>query len=352
MRNTIKIVIFTFLIISIIGIDKLKAQDSCQVAVIEANRAFENGDYDKVILLVGKRINTCGYNKETKQQLYKILAASYSELDEIEKADQQTYKFIKKNPEYQTQSTDPDLFKKSLSNFYIRPRFAVGANFSIQKASNTILKQYQVLDYPGYNVKYSHKYYQIVDFTAQYYFSENFSLILDLGSTNIRTEKYVEYPDFYSLTYNESNFYAFVNVLFSYNLLKYKFASLSALTGTGNSILQPGTTNYTIGYSYANSGLNEIEGTLKNGRRELVPAYILGFSINIQFDRFTLKVQPRYSADLITRNLPEARYANPELNLYYYHIDDDYSLKHTELIIGASYNISYKVKHKYRKNYK
>ncbi len=352
MKNIIKILIFTFLVISFVGISKLKAQDSCHTAVIEATRAYENGDYERVISLVGERINTCSYNKDTKQQLRKILSASYSEIDEIEKADQQTYRFIKRNPEYQTQSTDPDLFKKSLSNFAVRPRLSVGANLSFQRVSFNVLKQYQVLDYPGYNVNYTDRNFQILEFSLQYYFSQKLSVILDFGTTRLKTEKTFEYPDYYTLTYNESSFYGLMNMIISYNLFNYKLISVSAVGGTKNYILQPGTTNYTIAYNLNNSGITETEGTLKNGRRFLNSGYILGLSINTQYERFNIKIQPRFSADFLQNNIPSYRYSNPDLNLNYYYIDDDYSLKQIELIVGVSYNLSYKVKHKYRKNFK
>lgn len=352
MKNTIKIIIFTFFVISFIGINKLQAQDSCQIAIVDATRAFENGDYEKVISLVGERINTCKYNKNTKQQLRKILSASYYEIDEIEKADQQTYRFIKKNPEYQIQSTDPDLFKKSLSNFAIRPRLSVGANLSFQRVSFNVLKQYQVLDYPDYNVNYTNKNYQILEFSLQYYFNQKLSIILDLGTTRLKTEKTFEYPDYYTLTYNESNFYGLTNVVISYKLFNYKLISVSAVGGIKNYILQPGTSNYTIAYNLNNSGIIETEGTIKNGRRELNSGYILGLSLNTQYERFNIKIQPRFSADFLQNNIPSYRYENPNLNLNYYYIDDDYSLKQIELLIGVSYNLSYKVKHKYRKNFK
>ncbi len=318
--------------------------DSCQLAYVEANKAFTNGDYKLVIDLLKDRTNACDYSRETKLQILKLLSASYSEMDEIEAAEKQTYKFIKKSPEYELQSIDDKQFINNFNKFKIRPNWAFGMDLIVMNSEINVQKKYKILNTDTYELNYSNKKSYVLNIVIIKHLSKRIFSSSEFTNYNVRFSKNYSYGENLDYVFNESFFVLKVSEAVGLKILRYKNLSFNFIAG---------------GYGYYIQNLDldqEVEGEkvdldydFQKMRMPGNGGIVYGMLINYKHQRFNFRIQTKRSRDFFSHNIANQRYMYPDLNIKYFYVDDDILFSMQELTFGVAFNIFYKVKHKYHK---
>lgn len=336
------LLVFSILIFS----NKVFSQNDCESAFVEATNEFEIGNYQKVIELMQNRISECDYSKETKLQIYKMLTSSYKEIDDIENSEYYTLKFIRKEPEYSIQSIDQVSFINSFQKFSCRPNWTVGITFSMIRSDIAILSHYQIFQNVNEELSYSADNQNILTFYFQKYFSKRFSTIVDFTNYNFNIVKTVNFDEFYNYVYTESSFISRFTNYYSLNLFNKRRVGINCNVGWYAYLYSKNT--YKLQYTY--SGIEDVlTGDVSEKKRwQGVVGVTGGLSLNYKFDRFSVVLLYRYMTDFFPINNPSERYRNTDLIFDYYLIDDDFKIAQNEIQIGFSYNLIYKIKHKYK----
>jgi len=343
-ENKLYKILLIFFVLALANITKSYSQDSCQIAIVEATAAFDNGNYQKVVDLLKDRINECDYSRDTKLQVYKLLVASYAEIDEIEISEKNALKFLKHNPEYDFLSTDPLTFKNSISKYSIRPNYTFGLDLNIMFITSNVIKSYKIIEDPNYTVTYKDKLSIPFNTAIQKHFTQRFSTCFEFKNYKIETIKNASFSNNYRYesiikfsTFKLTN----LNI---YQIIRFNKISLNAFGGFYGYVSKSSEFSIT-------PFTNNIQGEMYDiyNTRYLNVGYTSGLSLIYKIERFNLKIQARYSEDYLLLNRVENRYANPFLNINYLYVDDDIRFSQFEVLIGISYNFFYKIKHKYKK---
>ena len=97
--DSYKILIITLILI-FVGVIPVFSQNENERELRQAAQFYENGQYEKVVSLLSEKLASYGSEKALYEQAAKLLIASYSKLDEIEKGEAATFEFLKRNPIY------------------------------------------------------------------------------------------------------------------------------------------------------------------------------------------------------------------------------------------------------------
>jgi len=351
--------IICFLLIFIFEFNSnLKAQDSCEVAFVEANKAFADGNYQKVISLLEKRLVICGYSRDTKLQILKLLSSSYYELDEIELAEKYTQKFVKMDPEYEIQSIDDKAFINNFEKFEKRPNWIFGIDFIYYKPKINVLKTFTIMDTETYESWYQIKPEFTYNIIIQKNWSKKFASTAEFINGSITYTKFYNYNDtlnfeleekFYRLKYALINSFMFANsnIDISSEYKKFKFIkniSINYLYGIYFNQIKNPTIKLT-----KNGDEVDVDFNIEKLRIPFNVGFTTGFLINYKYERFNFRFQYKYSRDQLSHNIKVARYNYASFNLDNYYVDDDLKFTQTEFSLGLAFNLTYKIKHKYKK---
>jgi hypothetical protein len=321
---------------------RLQAQDVCQQAVIDAKLEFEYGNYQKVIELLNEKINTCDYSKATKLEVYKFLISSYTEIDEIETAEKLTYEYLKKNPEYEFQNIDPFSFTNSISKFSVRPNYSFEIDFNTMFRKINVEKTFKIFDEEDYFSVYNSNVSPVFNIVIQKHFTKRFSNALEFSNYNVKIVKSVRYSNYCGYISTESFGVSRFSIFSLYQFLNIKNISVTFLAGIY--LYQSKSNELKIDFTIPEN--KEPYEKYKTRTIENL-GFATGLSFDYKIDKITLKIQARYVIDGSLFNKTYERYSIPDLNINNFYVDDNVRISQTEIIFGVSFNIFYKIKHKY-----
>lgn len=132
-----------FLILVFTGISFRALSQDCIQNLESANRAYYNGQFEKIEQLLAGCIET-GFDKLQKTEALKLLVNSFLILRDDEAAGKYLYRLLKTEPEYDLQSNDIPEFRKMYETYRIRTRFTFGITTGV------LLPDYQILHYRSY----------------------------------------------------------------------------------------------------------------------------------------------------------------------------------------------------------
>ncbi len=138
-NKLIKYQLFVFLFISsFLFSEIIIAQEICgEVALNEARKNYETGNFNKVILLLKPCIEK-EFNEKQKIQAYRILSETYIALDSLSSAYDAAFSLIKINPNFEPNLFDPPKFIKMINE--IKEMGAVQQVTSVSKKPENLLE--------------------------------------------------------------------------------------------------------------------------------------------------------------------------------------------------------------------
>jgi len=324
------------------------SQNKCKDELAKAIELYNAGLYEKAIEMLENNMKTCKYKNNEKKQALKYLAAAHYEIDNIEQGDKATYTFLKKEPLYEAQTTDPLLFIEALQKYEQYPSLSINTSLGLTRFKPIISEIYTVWD----NADYTQEYI-ITDYTS-FSNSVNKSLLKGLNFSfgiNISNFTYgrkILFTDTTFINFKETSFEFKVPLELNYTKQLYKKISASVYAGVyyvryNNPKVSLAGSEF--GYDMLNQFIENSSDFTKFRNIDNVGAS-LGFSINYSTNRFLIHLKASNYVNGLTYTKKEnGSITGLELNTYY--ADDLFAIREATFSLGVSYIFSYKVKSKY-----
>ncbi len=336
------------------------SQSACEDRVLEAEKQYEEGKYNKVVNILESVLEECDLSNLKKSELMKYLSGAYYEMDELEEADKYLMKFIKKNPYYELNvNNDPYAFREELNKFKTWPLFFVGVGAGIPINNIIVEKIYPVSDPTVVDYDQPITSSQAISFMFEFgwninsYFSINSGMGVTLMSLSQSIPMYSGLNFNYTETIIQANIPAYFK--FSYPL---KNGLIPAIY-FGGDITQLNDANYSYNYSQSGYIDQEYEYLLQRKRenasvdsldirRNLYRnAIIAGARLSYRLNRIQIYLDLRYRRELDLYNNPNERYFHPDLYISNNYVLPDFKIESYQISLGINLNFAYKVKSKY-----
>lgn len=328
----------------------------CQEEVDKANRLFDEGLFREAEKVTKLALETCDFNKHQYDEMLKLLASIYFEMDEIELGNQYMADFLKRNPFYiGNKRSDPLQFRQALRKLKAFPRFSVALKGGSFLGQVDTKKVFPVLDTADY----------LQDYTIKPVFQGGIETSLNLNSyfsvgleSNIRIQKmFHQVPQYSQITfhYQEKNFSASFPFTIGFSFPQGRLFSAKVYAGAEIAYFLQAT--YSYYYSIEGEVSSENSGylNLKQENQKILPlernqyriAALAGIKLQYKLERLNFFVDFRYKREFSLYNNPDNRYENPELYLINNYIFPDMSLNYMDISLGMAINFSYIIKSKY-----
>jgi len=332
----------------------IKAQ--CQEKIDEANRLFDEGIYRDAEKLIKSTLADCDLNKTQENELLKLIASVYYEMDELELGDEYTQEFIKKNPYYiSSKKNDPAQFREAIQKLKSFPRFSVGLRGGVPLGYVDSYKVYPVLDSADYSKPYTMKPSFIIGMD----FSWNMSSYLSLGTgVGLRFNKIQhQVPQYNQLYFNYEELNSSITLPLT---LQFSIPTGGAFVPTfygggevelfwkaAYSYAYTGNSNISKDFSfYLNRKRNNVEIN-SDERAQYRYGALAGLRLNYKLQKFSIFADCRYVKEFVLYNNPNKRYNSAELIVDNSYNLGDIKLQSIDISVGFQYHFSYKVKSKY-----
>jgi tetratricopeptide (TPR) repeat protein len=328
--------------------------EDCLTRLTDAESAYQNGQFNNCIDVLERALNLCIYSRSDKLRALEILAKSYVETGEMDKADATVNLLLKNFPHYESNDPEnPELYNRLVKKYAIHPRFTIGAKNTANWLRRPTTKVYSVLDGIDYSQplvesSYWFTYYGV----AEYEFDHGISLSID-GMTFVSTYNriFTKGPSF-SLSYWERATY----VEFPMYIKKYFHPAKNFLAyiscGIGPFINYSAKGNVTLSYKVADvvTGKNaDFDGGMYNFdvlpiKHKLNWQWNAGIGIGYTIKNLRFFIDTRYLGLMGSITAPENSDRIPELKNDYFYIENEMKLNQFEVGATISYTLFNSVK--------
>lgn len=330
---------------------------NCQEEIDKANKLYDDGVYREAEIITKQILDSCELNKTQKNEMLKLMASIYYEMDELELAQQYVAEFVKKNPNYiPSNKKDTHHFKMAFDKIKSWPRFSIGVRFGGSLAMPTALKIYPNSQMGDYTKDYVGK----PSINGAIDFSWNISNLIALnvspeyGSISLQHEV-PTYDGQLVFNYEEKSNSVYVPVLIMGSIPLNDKIYLSLGLGGEISYFMDGAYKF----SYSGAGLSTTElayyRDLKNDdgeieaveRNQLRYGAVAAFRFSYRKEKLTFFFDTRYIKEFSEYTNKDYKYYNQELYLLNNYTLADLQLSRLDVSLGVLYNFSYRVKSKY-----
>jgi hypothetical protein len=332
------------------------SQSECQEDIDQANKLFDEGSFRQSEKLTRQVLETCELNKTQENEMLKLLASIYYEMDEIESGDEYVAEFMKKNPYYiVSKRNDSPQFRNAIKKLKSFPSFSLSFRGGVPLGWVTTQKIYPIFDKADYTEDYTIK--PVFQSGLEMGWNMISSLSLNLGAgVRIQTilHQVPQYDQLY-FNYEEQNISTVFPLYLGFSIpLSGKF-DIKFMAGGEFEMFTSGKFNY---FYTADSDittemsfyLNRKRSNIiidKNERSQFRYGVLGGIRLTYKIERFAIFTEARYIQELKIFNNPEKRFIDQDLYLANYYALSDIMLQNLDLSLGLIYNFSYKVKSKY-----
>ncbi len=330
---------------------------NCQEEIDKVNKLYDDGIYREAEVIAKQILDSCELNKTQRNEMLKLMASIYYEMDELELAQEYVAKFVKKNPNYVTgNEKDTRHFELAFDKVKSWPGFSVGLRFGSSLGFPGALKIYPNIKRADYTKSYVSK----LGLAGAFDFSWNISNFVALNaSPGYRSLVFQHEVPMYdnSLTFNyeeESSSLTFpVMIMGTIPINDKLYISLGA--GGELSYFLSGSYNYyydgdrssTTEVSYFLDLTNE-NGIIESAERNQLRYGAIGaFRFSYQREKLTFFADLRYTKEFSQYTTEDNKYYNPDLYLLNNYTLADLQISNMDFSLGVLYNFAYRVKSKY-----
>jgi len=332
------------------------SQAGCQDDIDKANKLFDDGRYRDASKITKRILETCSLNKTQENEMLKLMASIYYEMDELELGDEYMSQFIKKNPHYiSSKRTDSQMFRNAVDKIISFPRFSVGIKAGMTMGTVTTTKIFPILDAANYTEPFSAK----PGFQGGLELSWNLFGFLSLNTgSGIRIQtlqQQVSQYDQLFFHYKEQNISSTFPVSIGFSLPITK--SFAAQAYFGGELELSFQSKYSYDYTGTDDISNELAVYLKQKRNNIkIPTgeraiyrygALGGLKFSYKLEMLSIFADLRYVREMELFNNPQKRFSDPDLYLNNNYVMPDIMLENLDISLGVMYNFSYKVKSKY-----
>jgi hypothetical protein len=333
------------------------SQSECQEDIDKANKLFDDGMYREAAKVSKKILETCSLNNTQENEMLKLIASIYYEMDELELAQEYMDQFIKKNPHYiSSKRTDPVQFRNAVSKIKSFPIFSVGIKAGIPLGQVSTIKVFPILDNANYMNAYSVRPVFEGGLELSWNMASFVSLNIGSGLRMQELRHMVTQYDQLFFHYKEQNISSTFPFSLGFSAPIGKTFALQAYFGGELELFVQSK------YGYDYTGIDNISKTLAvylsqkprtnvsvkpAERAKYRYAALGGLRLSYKVERFSIFADARYIHELVLYNNPQKRFSDPDLYLSHNYVLADVMLENLDISMGIMYNFSYKVKSKY-----
>ena len=330
---------------------------NCQEEIDKANQLYEDGIYREAEVITKQILDSCELNKTQRNEMLKLMASIYYEMDELELAEEYIADFVKKNPNYiPSNKKDAHQFKLAFNKIKSWPSFSVGLRIGGSLAMPSALKIYPNSEFGDYTKDYTAKPALTAALDLSWNISNLIALNLGPGYRSYSLQHEVAmFDNQLSFNYEETSNSVFLPVLIMGTIPLNDKLYISL--GVGGELLYYIDGAYK--YSYSGPGLltdelsyfqdikNE-DGTIETvERNQLRYGAVAALRFSYRHEKLTFFFDARYTQEFSEYTDKEHKYYNPDLYLLNSYALADLQISSIDFSIGVLYNFAYRVKSKY-----
>jgi hypothetical protein len=338
----------------------LKTSKECMSGIREAERLFQEGVYDKCIVVIDGVLKTCELSRSEKVIALELLAKAYIETNDPGKAEATVDLMLKKFPHYELKEQDnPELYNRLVKKYKVHPQFSIGIRNTADWVNYKTTKVYSVLDGLDYSKSYNQQLEGILlGFGLMYYgwaefeFDRDISLNGDLIMKWTKFSRNISKDSTFNLNFSEKDDYIEIPLY----LKKYFHIGKNTLpyitAGMGWLHMTKANASTTVSYSKENTVTgNNIDffADKKNYnmlgmRNRNTFEWIVGIGVGYKMKNLRLFLDARYYGGLKSFTNPEKGLKDNMLINDFYYIDNSVRLNQFEFGASVSYTIKNSVK--------
>jgi len=357
MKLTVTILFLLIFTIQVAGQQNnsiIETVQDCSGKLKAADASYQTGLFIKCINLLENILDSCDLTRKEKQQALELLAKSYVETNEMDKAEATVNLMLKKFPHYELiESENPEQYNRLVKKYKIHPLITIGVKNTANWLQHKTTGVYSVLDgldysQPQAKAPYWFTYYGMAEYEFMYGISANIDLMFFLSSYR-RDIK--EDPTF-DLTYIEHDgFIEFPVYLKKYfhlgkNVLAYASGGAGLFymwKARGNVYLTYTTQDIITGKNADFSDYMEDVNYLDMKNRATAQ-WNAGIGVGYKVKNLRLFFDARYLGEIGSFTAPEKSDMFPELKNDFFYIDQKMKINQFEMGVTISYTLFNSVK--------
>ncbi len=330
---------------------------NCQEEIDKANKLYDEGIYREAEVIAKQILDSCELNKTQRNEMLKLMASIYYEIDELELAQEYVAKFVKKNPNYiPSNKKDTHHFKLAFDKIKSWPSFSLGLRFGGSFGFPNALKIYPNIKRADYTKSYVSK----LGLAGALDFSWNISSFIALNtSPGYRSLVFQHQVPMYSnsLTFNyeeeSSSIILPIMIMGTIPINDKLYLSM----GIGGELSYFLSGSYKYFYDGDRSSSTEISYFLdlknENGiiesveRNQLRYGALAALRFSYKREKLTFFADLRYTKEFSQYTKEGYKYYNPDLYLLNNYTLADLQISNMDFSLGVQYNFAYRVKSKY-----
>ena len=333
---------------------KIEVAQDCSGKLNAADASYQTGSFIKCINTLESILDSCDLSRKDKEKALELLAKSYVETGDPDKAEAAVNLLLKNYPHYELKEADgPEAFSRLVKKYAIHPLFTIGAKNTANWLRRPTTKVYSVLDGLDYSQPLIEEGYWFTYYgMAEYEFIDGLSVNGDLMTFWARfTRNFYKDPGF-SLTYWERDCF----VEFPFYIKKYFHVGKNVLVygsgGIGAVFTYRAIGNVSIEYTAADiiTGKNvDFIGALYSidvldMRNKITGQWNAGIGIGYKLKNLRMFLDVRYLGGIASFTAPEKSDLFPELKNDYFYIDNEMKINQFEVGATISYTLFNSVK--------
>lgn len=326
----------------------------CSSRVKNAEVAYGAGLFTDCIKTLEAALGSCNFSRKEKELALELLAKSYVEADEPDKAEAAVNQLLRNYPHYELKEAEnPESFNRLVSKYRIHPLFTLGVKNTGNFLRHKTTKVYSVLDGLDYSKPLDESGYWFTYYgMAEYEFIDGLSANIDLMFfLSSYSRNFLKEPGF-NLSYWESDGF----IEFPVYLKKYFHLSRNVLAyasgGVGLFYMWKARADVSLKYTADDiiTGKNaDFEGGLNNlnvlaMRNRMTGQWNAGVGIGYKIKNLRLFLDARYLSCMSSFTAPEKSDLFPELKNDFFYIDQSMKINQFEMGATISYTFINSVK--------
>jgi len=316
--------------------------------------AYQSGHFMSCINSVELLLDSCDLSRKEKQQALELLAKSYVEIDDMDKADATVNLLLKKFPHYDLiESENPEQYNRLVKKYQIHPLITIGVKNTANWLQHKTTGVYTVLDGLDYSQPQAKSPYWFTYYgMAEYEFIDGISANIDLMFFLSSYRRDIKADPSFWLTYIEHDgFIEFPVYLKKYfhlgkNFLAYASGGAGLFymwKARGNVYLTYTTQDIITGKNADFSGNMEDVDYLDMKNRTTAQ-WNAGIGVGYKVKNLRLFLDARYLGEIGSFTAPEKSDMFPELKNDFFYIDQKMKINQFEMGATISYTLFNSVK--------
>lgn len=335
-----------FLIVFVLSVGFLHAQNDCAITLKNAESFYDLGTIEKIPELLEPCLKS-GFSREEKIRAYRLLILTYLNENNYNKADELMLKLLRLEPEYQINpNLDPIEYINLYQSYRTLPVYSLGIKAGINLAKPVITDYFNVDNSELNHGTYKSKGlgYQL-GFKISRYVKKRLEVNADILMSSNSFTYNLNVLNFTNTELIEKRSLLNIPVYCSFEILTKDIRPFISL-GINTSYLYKDISKVTR--TYTEGGFKPITGSdidMMTQRKKYSISGLGGVGLKYKIDRGFLYFDFNYKYGLFTQNIQSKRYSNAELLYKYYYIDNNFKMNSFTFNVGYIYSF-YKAKKK------